>query len=115
MRFWNKGDWMATGYVKWFELEKGFGFIAPDDGSSDIFFHKAKFEEAGLPLPEKGTSVSYEVFKRGDKIAADKIALFTRPAPPPSAPVLPRPKKRPEQELTFEEEFEREWGLKRAF
>jgi CspA family cold shock protein len=104
---------MPTGYVKFFEADKGFGFITPDDGGPEIFFHKAKFEEAGLPLPEKGASVSYEVFKRGTKVAADKIAHFERPVPP--KPAVQKVKRPQERELTFEEEFEKEWGLKRAF
>jgi CspA family cold shock protein len=105
---------MSTGYVKWFNQEKGFGFITPDDGGPEIFVHKAKFDEAKLPLPDKGTSVSFEVSQRGGKISADKLALFERPAPPP-ARVVQRAPRQKVREMTFEEEFEREWGLKRAF
>lgn len=108
-----KVDCMPTGYVKWFDAEKGFGFITPDDGGPEVFVHKAKFDDAKLPIPEKGTSVSFEIFQRGGKIAADKIALFERPVPPPAPPI--QQVRRQERELTFEEEFEREWGLKRAF
>jgi cold shock protein len=49
---------MATGTVKWFNAAKGYGFIAPDDGSNDVFVHISAVERAGLPDYGKGRSCS---------------------------------------------------------
>jgi len=50
-----------TGVVKFFNGEKGYGFIKPDDGGSDIFVHVTALEEAGLPSLVEGQQVTYEV------------------------------------------------------
>jgi CspA family cold shock protein len=52
---------MATGVVKWFNGQKGFGFIAPDDGGADVFVHVSAVERAGLPGLRDGQKISYEV------------------------------------------------------
>jgi cold shock protein len=52
---------MATGTVKWFNGQKGFGFIQPDDGGSDVFVHISAVERAGLSSLAEGQKVSYEV------------------------------------------------------
>lgn len=52
---------MATGTVKWFNPTKGFGFIEPEDGSSDAFVHISAVERAGLSTLNEGQKVSYEV------------------------------------------------------
>ena len=52
---------MPTGKVKWFNGQKGFGFIAPDDGGSDVFVHISALERAGLAHLNEGQKVSYEV------------------------------------------------------
>ena len=51
---------MAIGTVKWFNQQKGFGFIQPEDGSSDIFVHKSAVESAGLSTLSEGQRVHYE-------------------------------------------------------
>jgi CspA family cold shock protein len=52
---------MATGTVKWFNLSKGFGFIEPEDGSSDAFVHISAVKKAGLSSLNEGQKISYEI------------------------------------------------------
>ena len=52
---------MATGIVKWFNPAKGFGFIAPEDGSKDVFVHISAVERAGLSTLNEGQKVNYEL------------------------------------------------------
>ncbi len=52
---------MATGTVKWFNAQKGYGFIQPDDGSKDVFVHISAVERAGLGGLNEGQKVRYEV------------------------------------------------------
>ena len=57
---------MATGTVKWFNDEKGYGFITPDDGSKDLFVHQSAIKAEGFRTLEEGAKVSYES-EAGDK------------------------------------------------
>ena len=52
---------MATGIVKWFNGQKGYGFIQPDDGSKDVFVHISAVERAGMSFLNEGQKVSFEV------------------------------------------------------
>ena len=52
---------MPTGTVKWFNATKGYGFIAPEDGSKDVFVHISAVERAGLPILREGQRVRYEL------------------------------------------------------
>lgn len=52
---------MATGMVKWFSSEKGFGFLTPDDGGKDLFVHYTAIEGEGFRNLEDGQWVEYEV------------------------------------------------------
>lgn len=52
---------MATGAVKWFNAQKGFGFIQPDDGGPDVFVHISAVERAGMQHPKEGQRLSYEL------------------------------------------------------
>ena len=52
---------MATGTVKWFSDDKGFGFIAPSDGSKDVFVHHSAVQGSGFKTLTEGQTVSYEV------------------------------------------------------
>ena len=52
---------MATGTVKWFNDAKGFGFIAPEDGSEDVFVHYSAISSDGFRSLQEGQKVSYEV------------------------------------------------------
>ena len=61
---------MATGTVKWFNAEKGFGFIAPDDGSSDVFVHYSEIQGSGFRTLEENQQVEFEV---GEGAKASKV------------------------------------------
>ena len=52
---------MATGTVKWFNSQKGYGFIQPDDGSKDVFVHISAVERSGISYLSEGQKISYEV------------------------------------------------------
>ena len=52
---------MKTGSVKWFNAQKGFGFIQPDDGGKDIFVHVSALEESGLKTLNEGQKVSFDL------------------------------------------------------
>jgi cold shock protein len=64
---------MATGTVKFFNTQKGFGFIAPDDGGNDVFVHISALERAGMSGLNEGDKVSYEVVTERGKLAASNI------------------------------------------
>jgi CspA family cold shock protein len=64
---------MAVGTVKWFNLEKGFGFIAPQDGGNDVFVHITAVQAAGLTNLNEGQKVSYEVMAERGKLAAGNL------------------------------------------
>jgi cold shock protein len=57
---------MASGTVKWFSDEKGYGFIAPDDGSKDVFVHHSNIEGTGFKTLAEGAKVEFEV-REGQK------------------------------------------------
>ena len=57
---------MATGIVKWFNGQKGFGFIQPDDGSKDVFVHISAVERSGIGNLHEGQKISYEL-ERGQQ------------------------------------------------
>lgn len=60
---------MPTGTVKFFNTEKGFGFIRPEDGSKDVFVHISAVEQSGLPGLSEGQKLSFELQpdKKGPK------------------------------------------------
>ena len=66
---------MATGTVKWFNATKGFGFIQPDGGGTDVFVHISAVERAGMRDLNEGQKISYEVVadKRTGKSSADNL------------------------------------------
>lgn len=66
---------MATGTVKWFNPIKGFGFIQPDEGSSDVFVHISAVERAGLSGLNEGQKVSYDLATEKGKTAAANLKL----------------------------------------
>lgn len=65
---------MATGVVKFFNAQKGFGFIQPADGSKDVFVHISAVERAGMSTLNEGQKVSFEVVSERGKLAADNLS-----------------------------------------
>ena len=68
---------MPTGTVKWFNGQKGFGFIQPNDGGNDVFVHISAVERAGLSGLAEGQKVSFEikVDKKQGKASAENLSL----------------------------------------
>lgn len=66
---------MATGTVKWFNSQKGFGFIQPTDGSKDVFVHVSSVERAGLRTLNEGQQVTFEVSMERGKPAAVNLQV----------------------------------------
>jgi cold shock protein len=66
---------MATGTVKWFNVQKGFGFIQPEGGGKDVFVHITAVQAAGLRGLDDGQRVTYEVVAERGKEAAAKLRL----------------------------------------
>ena len=64
---------MASGTVKWFNAQKGFGFIQPDNGGKDVFVHISAVERAGLPGLHEGQKISYDVANERGKDAAANL------------------------------------------
>ena len=68
---------MTTGTVKWFNATKGFGFIQPNDGGTDVFVHISAVERAGLSGLAEGQKVTFEIKtdRMRGKVSADNLAL----------------------------------------
>ncbi|MDB3952967.1 cold-shock protein [Alphaproteobacteria bacterium] len=64
---------MPTGTVKWFNPGKGFGFIVPDDGGSDVFVHVTAVEQAGLDGLQENQKVEYELVDNRGRTAAGNL------------------------------------------
>jgi CspA family cold shock protein len=64
---------MATGTVKFFNTQKGYGFIQPSDGSRDVFVHVSAVQRAGLDTLVEGQKVSYDVVTERGKQAAGNL------------------------------------------
>ena len=66
---------MTTGKVKWYNSTKGYGFIQPDDGSSDIFVHISAVEHAGISNLVDGQAISYDESSEKGKVSAINLKL----------------------------------------
>ena len=66
---------MTKGTVKWFNCQKGYGFIMPETGGKDVFVHITKLEEIGLKKLNEGQQVSYELYDDHGRIAAGNIRV----------------------------------------
>jgi CspA family cold shock protein len=66
----------VTGTVKWYNSTKGYGFIAPDNGSKDIFIHRSAVEEAGLDGLNDNQKIKFEIILSQGKESAGNIELI---------------------------------------
>jgi cold shock protein len=66
---------MATGIVKFFNIQKGFGFIQPTDGARDVFVHVSALERAGITSLSEGQKVSFDVVSERGKTAASNLQV----------------------------------------
>lgn len=66
---------MSVGTVKWFNAAKGFGFIQPEEGGSDVFVHISAVERSGIGNLQEGQRISYEVARnpKNGKVAAENL------------------------------------------
>jgi len=71
---------MARGTVKWFNATKGFGFIQPEDGGSDVFVHISALERAGLTGLKENQKVSYELATNKGRTSAADLRLIDEAA-----------------------------------
>ena len=68
---------MTNGTVKWFNAQKGFGFIQPEDGTKDVFVHISAVEQAGLAGLSDGQKISFDLINdsRSGKVSAGNLKL----------------------------------------
>ena len=67
---------MLTGKVKWFNPQKGYGFIPPDDGKKDIFVHISALEKSGINALNENDKVSYDEARNNGKVSAANIKII---------------------------------------
>tara|TARA_X000000950_G_scaffold15857_1_gene17234 strand:- start:309 stop:518 length:210 start_codon:yes stop_codon:yes gene_type:complete len=67
---------MLTGKVKWFNPQKGYGFITPDDGKKDIFVHISVVERSGISSLNENDKVSYDEARNNGKVSAANIKVL---------------------------------------
>tara|TARA_A100001015_G_scaffold43483_1_gene47785 strand:+ start:100 stop:309 length:210 start_codon:yes stop_codon:yes gene_type:complete len=67
---------MLTGKVKWFNPQKGYGFISPDDGKKDIFIHISALEKSGVNTLNENDKVSYDEARNNGKVSAANIKIL---------------------------------------
>ena len=66
---------MASGTVKWFNAQKGYGFIQPENGGADVFVHISAVERAGLSTLNEGQIVQYEIVSNRGKESAENLKV----------------------------------------
>ena len=68
------------GTIKWYNSQKGYGFIKPDDNSTDVFVHTSDLERSGISRLDEGMKVSYSTLTRKGKTSATDIKILSKPA-----------------------------------
>jgi CspA family cold shock protein len=66
---------MATGTVKWFNVQKGYGFIQPSDGSRDVFVHITALQKAGMTNLVEGQQITYDLLTERGKTSAGNLKV----------------------------------------
>jgi CspA family cold shock protein len=66
---------MAQGTVKWFNEDKGYGFISPDEGSGDLFVHYSAIAGSGFKSLDEGAKVTYEATQGNKGMQAENVSL----------------------------------------
>ena len=64
---------MSTGTVKWFNMQKGYGFIAPENGGADVFVHITAVEKAGLGTRDENEKIAYDLLSEKGKTSAGNL------------------------------------------
>ncbi len=64
---------MSTGTVKWFNMQKGYGFIAPENGGADVFVHITAVEKAGFRTLNENEKIAYDLLSEKGKISAGNL------------------------------------------
>ena len=64
---------MSTGTVKWFNMQKGYGFIAPENGGADVFVHITAVEKAGSRTLNENEKIAYDLFSEKGKTSAGNL------------------------------------------
>lgn len=65
---------MRKGTLKWFDADKGYGFIVPSDGGEDVFVRKAALDAAGISAAEQGMKLRFEVQRASDGLQATNVS-----------------------------------------
>lgn len=68
---------MLLGTVKWFNSDKGYGFIIPQTGNKDVFFHVTQLEKIGLKRLNDGQQIGYEIYEDRGRLAAGNIKVLS--------------------------------------
>ncbi len=64
---------MSTGTVKWFNMQKGYGFIAPENGGADVFVHVTAVEKAGFRTLNENEKIAYDLLSEKGKTSAGNL------------------------------------------
>jgi CspA family cold shock protein len=68
-------NYRRTGIISWFRVDKGYGFIKPDDDSKDVFLHLKELKKIGINDIDTGQRLSFEIRKKKNKLSAFNIKL----------------------------------------